>query len=149
MYEINLHKAAALCSKSEHCENDIYEKLLSYGSSEAEAAKIVQYLVAEKYISNERYAVAFVRDKFRFSKWGRIKIAYALRQKKIESALIQTALQEIDDDEYLCALRELLQDKKRHTKAKDKYDMQAKLFRFAASRGFESEAIQNALRNND
>ena len=73
-----LHRAAALCSSSEHCITDIREKLSRWGIGELDARTIVERLVQERFIDEERYAIAFAKDKFRFSGWGRIKIRYAL-----------------------------------------------------------------------
>ena len=78
-----LHRAAALCSSSEHCITDIREKLSRWGIGELDARTIVERLVQERFIDEERYAIAFAKDKFRFSGWGRIKIRYALQQKRI------------------------------------------------------------------
>ena len=78
-----LHRAAALCSSSEHCIADIREKLSRWGIGEPDARTIVERLVQERFIDEERYAIAFAKDKFRFSGWGRIKIRYALQQKRI------------------------------------------------------------------
>ena len=140
-YEEALHKAAMLCSSGEKCEYDIREKLLSWKISESDTTKIINYLIQEKYLDEKRFAEFFVKDKFRFNKWGKIKIAYMLKQKRISSAVIQDALNSIDDDEYCSTLQELLQSKLKGLKYKDEYDKRAKLFRFAQSRGFESHLI--------
>ena len=78
-----LHRSAALCSSSEHCIADIREKLSRWGIGEPDARTIVERLVQERFIDEGRYAIAFAKDKFRFSGWGRIKIRYALQQKRI------------------------------------------------------------------
>lgn len=91
-----LHRAAALCSSSEHCIADIREKLSRWGIGEPDARTIVERLVQERFIDEERYAIAFAKDKFRFSGWGRIKIRYALQQKRIGNSDIVNALSLID-----------------------------------------------------
>ena len=62
-----LHRAAALCSSSEHCIADIREKLSRWGIGEPDARTIVERLVQERFIDEGRYAIAFAKDKFRFS----------------------------------------------------------------------------------
>ena len=81
-----LHRAAALCSSAEHCTADIREKLARWGVTEADSRTIIDRLVQERFIDEQRYAVAFVKDKFRFSGWGRIKMRYALQQKRIDGS---------------------------------------------------------------
>jgi len=144
-YNEALHRASAYCTASEKCVFDVSEKLSSWGISTDESEKIIAYLITENFINEERFARAFVNDKFRFNKWGKIKIAYALRAKNISSELTQSALENIDENEYSDTLTELLKAKLRGLKYKDEYDKKVKLFRFAQSRGFESGEIQKSL----
>lgn len=141
-----LHRAAALCSSAEHCTADIREKLARWGVTEADSRTIIDRLVQERFIDEQRYAVAFVKDKFRFSGWGRIKIRYALQQKRIDGSDIDHALATLDEEQYNDRLLELLQAKSRSIRDDDPEARRAKLFRFAASRGFESALIFNALK---
>lgn len=104
-----LHRAAALCSSSEHCIADIREKLSRWGIGEPDARTIVERLVQERFIDEERYAIAFAKDKFRFSGWGRIKIRYALQQKRIGNSDIVNALSLIDEEAYTTRLADLLE----------------------------------------
>lgn len=141
-----LHRAAALCSTAEHCTADIREKLARWGVAESDARAIVDRLVQERFIDEQRYAIAFVKDKFRFSGWGRIKIRYALQQKHIDGSDIDNALTVIGEEEYADRLHQLLQAKSRTLRDDDPEARRAKLFRFAASRGFESNLIFNTLK---
>lgn len=141
-----LHRAAALCSSAEHCTADIREKLARWGVTEADSRTIIDRLVQERFIDEQRYAVAFVKDKFRFSGWGRIKMRYALQQKRIDGSDIDHALATLDEEQYNDRLLELLQVKSRSIRDDDPEARRAKLFRFAASRGFESALIFNALK---
>lgn len=141
-----LHQAAALCSSAEHCTADIREKLARWGVTEADSRTIIDRLVQERFIDEQRYAVAFVKDKFRFSGWGRIKMRYALQQKRIDGSDIDHALATLDEEQYNDRLLELLQAKSRSIRDDDPEARRAKLFRFATSRGFESALIFNALK---
>ena len=141
-----LHRAAALCSSTEHCTADIREKLARWGVTEADSRTIIDRLVQERFIDEQRYAVAFVKDKFRFSGWGRIKMRYALQQKRIDGSDIDHALATLDEEQYNDRLLELLQAKSRSIRDDDPEARRAKLFRFATSRGFESALIFNALK---
>ena len=81
--KVGYSKASYLCSRREYCEADMYSKLLQWKLSAEEAAVVISQLVNEKFIDNERYTMAFVRDKSKFSAWGAIKIKMALRTKKL------------------------------------------------------------------
>lgn len=146
-YEQALHKAAALCMRSEKCESDIRNKLLAWEVNENDATKIISYLTAEKFLDNARFCNFFVKDKVRFNKWGKIKIGYALKAKKIDEALIISALSQIDEQETVDNLIALLQSKQKNLKYKDEFEKKGKLIRFALSRGFEMPTINQALKS--
>jgi regulatory protein len=139
-------KAAFLCSRSEHCSSDIQEKLKLWGLSAEDAELVIAKLVEEKYIDDERFARAYVKDKFRFNHWGKQKIAFMLRSKNISSEIMDLAFEEIEDEGYSNELRKLLADKEKSIKAKDQYDKRNKLMRFAMGRGFESGQIYAVLK---
>jgi len=139
-------KAAVLCSISEKCTSEIQEKLRLFGLSVEESEPVIKKLVDEKYIDDERFARAFVKDKFRFNHWGKQKIEYMLRAKKINQDILALAFEEIEDEGYADELLKILTDKAKTVKAKDKFDKRNKLMRFAMGRGFESGKIYAALK---
>lgn len=140
-----LCKLAARCSVSEQCLSDIESKLAKYDLSGEEKTRILRRLVEEKYVDDGRYAEAYVRDKYRFNKWGRIKIAQGLRMKGIDREAIEAAMEVIDEEEYLSILRDLLKTKRKSTKGKSDYEINGKLIRFATGRGFEFAAIRKCI----
>lgn len=144
-YDELLFKASAYCAMAEHCAAEVREKLRLWGASAADADRIVAYLSTEKYLDELRYCEAFVRDKFRFNRWGRIKIEVMLRAKNLPDDYIAQALAQISDDEYLQTLSDLIRTKERTLKVRDYHDRRFKLIRFAQSRGFELEAIAQCL----
>ncbi len=144
-FEMALSKSMAICSKAEKCSYDIQQKLYEWGLNTADSARIIQKLIADKYIDEERYARFFVRDKFRFNLWGRIKIVYMLKGKRIPSDLIVNALEELDDEEYFQKLSEMMKSKNKSIKSDNVYERKAKLFRFAQGKGFETDLIEKAL----
>ena len=140
-----LYKIAARCSTSEQCLSDIEAKLSRYDLTEEERTRILRHLVEEKYVDDRRYAEAFVRDKYRFNKWGRIKIAQGLRMKNIDNETIKSAMEAIDEAEYLSTLRDLIKAKRKSTTGKNDYEINGKLMRFATGRGFEFTAIRQCM----
>lgn len=142
-----LHKGAAYCSKSEHCLSEVREKLRQWGTDPDEIQPILDRLLKEKFIDETRYCRSFINDKYKYNRWGRIKIAYALRMKRIPDALIYEAMDEVINEEvYAENLRNLLLEKKKSTRALNPQDMRAKLYRFAAGRGFDSHEIGEAMK---
>ena len=144
--KIAYDKAAFLCSRSEHCSSEIQEKLKVWGLPAEDSEPVIEKLIAEKYLDNERFARAYAKDKFRFNHWGKQKIAFMLRSKNISSEIMGLAFEEIEDESYSEELRKLLTDKEKSIKAKDQYDKRNKLMRFAMGRGFESSQISAILK---
>ncbi|MDR0810799.1 MAG: RecX family transcriptional regulator [Paludibacter sp.] len=141
-----LHKAASYCSISEHCVLDVEEKLVSWEVPEKDKQFIIKSLLKDNFINEQRYTMAFVKDKFRFNKWGKIKISLALRQKNIDSELINNALNFIDEGEYDEMLATILKTKLKTLKWEYEYEKMGKLFAFAQNRGFENAVIDRVIR---
>jgi regulatory protein len=140
---------AALCAQGEHCQYEMTEKMRRWELSDEAQARIMQRLVSERYIDDERYARAFVKDKVRYNKWGRRKVEQALWQKRIDDDIRQRVLNEVDDEEYLNVLRPLLHQKRKTVKAASDYERNQKLMRFALNRGFTFDIIRQCLNIED
>ena len=136
---------AALCAQAEHCQWEMLEKMRRWEVPEEAQARVMQRLVKERYVDDERYAQAFVKDKIRYNKWGRRKVDQALWQKHIDENIRKRVLDEVDDDEYLKVLRPLLKQKRKSTKANSDYELNQKLMRFALGRGFTFDIIRQCI----
>ncbi|MBO4803932.1 MAG: RecX family transcriptional regulator [Muribaculaceae bacterium] len=148
-----LNRAAALCSRSEQAPGDIREKLLKWGLNTADAQQVLTQLTEQGFINEARFAHAFVNDRFTYNGWGRIKIAYQLRQKGIPPEVIDETMTAIDEERYRQRLVELLRAKWRTVKGREPRAAWAAMMRFAASRGFETgiagECVKQVSRLDD
>lgn len=140
-----LSRVAAYCSTAEHCRAEIVEKLQRWGMAYDAMDRILDRMEQEKYIDEERFCRAFIRDKYRFAKWGKVKIGQALQLKKISSMTFRPLLNEIDEEEYLSILRDLLASKRKSVRAENDFELNGKLMRFALSRGFEMKDIRRCI----
>jgi regulatory protein len=140
-----LQWAAGICSRQEQCTAHIREKLSRWNISPQDAEKIITRLQDEHFLDDARYARFFVRDKFQISGWGRLKIMYALKQKKISEDIMAQAMDQIDGEAYLQTCVSLLKQKSLALKEKNRFTRKGKLFRFASGRGFEPDIIYRAL----
>ena len=140
---------AALCAQAEHCEQEMRDKMLRWELDETVQNRIINRLIKERYVDDERYARAFVKDKIRYNKWGRRKVQQALWQKRIDADIQQRVLDEIEEKEYLDILRPLLKQKRKNIKAESDYELNQKLVRFALGRGFGFDIIRQCLNVDD
>ena len=136
---------AALCAQAEHCQYEMLEKMRRWELSEEAQARVMAKLIKECYVDDERYTQAFVKDKIRYNKWGRRKVEQGLWQKRIDEDIRKRVLDDVDDDEYLSVLRPLLKQKRKTIKAKNDYELNQKLMRFALGRGFTFDIIRQCL----
>lgn len=136
----------SLCARSEHCTSEITAKLRNWGIGGSDAEKIINHLTANRFVDDLRFARSFVRDRYRFYGYGRRKIAIALAAKRIDRGIIEEALAEIDDETYLEILTRLLS---RKAQAVDisQYEGRNKLYRYAISRGYESDITARVLKS--
>lgn len=135
-----LNKAAAYCTLCERCTSEVSKKLTAWGVAPAEQEKIIERLQDEGFINELRYCRAFVNDKLRFNRWGRIKITAALYEKRLPREYITQAIEQIDEEQYMQTLRDLIAAKQKELKSDD-FATKQKIVRFAASRGFEPAKI--------
>jgi regulatory protein len=145
LFKSGLNKAMALCARREYCSGEILVKLESWGIGIEDCVKIINSLKKENFINEERYALGFVKDKFNYNKWGKLKIAAHLNAKKIPSSLIDQALNTLDNEKYRQMVINLLASHRRSVKAKNQYDLKAKMMRYGLSKGFESSLLYDLL----
>lgn len=138
-------RAQQLCSVREYCVSDIKGKLIAWGADETAIADIISRLQKERFIDEERYAGAFARDRFKYQRWGRVKITAQMKLKHIPSAIITAGLATIDETEYREALREILATHRKNIKAKNQYDLKGRLIRHALAKGYESHLVYDLV----
>ena len=143
------YKAEVYCSAAERCPSEVEKKLYQWGGSPETVESIMMHLFKERYLDTVRYCRAFVRDKYRFNQWGRMKIVQGLRMKQLSSADIEEGLNEIDDEEYNAILASLLKQKSRSVKAATAYERNTKLIRFAVGRGFSMDEVLRHIKQVD
>jgi len=140
-------KVEAYCAYQERCHYEVSTKLRSFGLDEEQSGRIIAHLIENRYLNEERFAIAYASGKLRIKHWGRMKIKQGLIAKFIPKNIIQTALYSFEDDEYETVFKQLAERKwKDLEKEKDPWQRKAKLMRFLQSRGFEQEMIYEWLK---
>lgn len=135
-------KLAKYCTYQDRCHWEVENKLNEFFIIPEARDEIIIYLIQNNYLNEERFARSFVRGKFNQKNWGRIKIKSELKKRKIPQNLIQTALQEIDENEYQSKLEELFKKKKASLKSeRDSFKKKAKIQNYLLQKGFELDLI--------
>lgn len=147
-----LPKIAAYCSKAERAESDVRKKLLGWELDESSSERIINRLREENFLNEERYCRSFIKDKIQFNKWGKVKIVFELKKKRIPEFIINSCLEEIESSDYEMPLMKILVTKSKSVKANNEYERWTKLVRFGMGRGYSFDQIKKCLSqilNND
>ncbi len=137
-----LDKVVRYCAYTERCFEDVEQRLHRLGVKGENRQKIIDYLVEQNVVNEQRFAHSFTEGKFRFNKWGKIKISAHLRAKKIKEKHILPALDQIDQNVYSDSLTSLLLTKYTRLGKKDRFN---KTVRYAQSKGYELPLIVDIL----
>ena len=110
-----------------------------------EQNRIIQRLIQERFLDELRYAIAFAKDKSKFAKWGRVKVEFELRKKKISEAVISKAVSELKDEDCNRLLTDLLVKKNKQIQARNDYDRRNKLIRYGLGKGYQMDEVIQCL----
>lgn len=146
-----LERLMTLCISAEHCTHEMMVKLARWGITPADATRIIARLRKEQFIDDRRFAMAYAADKARFNAWGTRKIRLGLMQKRITPDDIEAAIAGIPAADLLEGLKLTLRSKLLTMDREEAatYQGRTKLFRHAASRGFDPEMIACLMRNRE
>ena len=144
-----LDKMAKYCAYQERCVKDVRDKLKTFDISQEDRDKILEYLLDNRFVNDERFAKSFVRGKINQSGWGVNKIRFHLVQKGIAKDLIDAALAQTDDEVYRQRLVDILMTKSKTVKAATDFEKKRKLAAYAMQKGFEGNLVWDVLKDLD
>ncbi len=140
-----LKKAESYCAYQERSQQEVRDKVYSWGLHKKEVEEIISTLISTGYLKEERFATAFAGGKFRIKKWGKKKIRLALQNKQVSEPLIRKALAEIDEMDYKKTLKEVIASRSKQIKEKNALKRKYKIASYAISRGFEPDKVWEAM----
>ena len=144
-----LDKIAKYCAYQERCVKDVRDKMKTYDISQEDREKILDYLLDNRFVNDERFAKSFVRGKINQSGWGMNKIRFHLVQKGIAKEIIDEALEQTDEEVYRQRLIDILRVKAKSVKAETEFEKKRKLAAFAMQKGFEGPLVWEVLKELD
>ena len=147
IYNLNeaREKIRAFCAYRERSQVEVREKLYQYGLIPEVVDELIVELIQENFLSEERFACAFVRGKFQIKKWGRNKIRQELYRHQLSDYILKKAFAEIDEDAYIQCLRQVLEKKRRETRQRNQFMQNQKVAQYAIRRGFEPDLVWDVI----
>lgn len=140
-----IQKLKHYCAYQERCHSEVMEKLYSLGVWKREHDEIIATLIEENYLNEERFAIAFAGGKWRQKQWGRVKIKYELKQKKVSEYCIKKAFKQIEEIEYEQALHKIATDKYNSLKQYQYLIRKKKTIDYLIQKGFEHGLVLSAV----
>lgn len=142
-----IKKASDYCAFQERSQQEVRDKLYSWGLHSEDVENVIAVLISEGFINEERFAKAFAGGKFRIKKWGRIKIKNELKLRKISEYCIRKAMEEINEREYIKSLKEIIDKKSKIIKENNSFKKAARIASYCISRGYESELVWTLIKD--
>ncbi len=139
-------KAAAYCAYQERTQQQVRDKLYSYGLWEESVEEILTELILNNFVNEERFAKSFVSGKFRIKKWGRRKILMRLNQFRLSPYCVKKGMEEIDLEDYQRTLEELIVKKVAVTTETDVFKRNGKIARYLVGKGYEDGLIWETIK---
>ena len=144
-----LDKIAKYCAYQERCVKDVRDKLKTFDLPQEEKDEILDYLLDNRFVNDDRFAKSFVRGKINQSGWGLNKIRFHLMQKGIAKDIIDESLGQTNEDLYRQRLIDILKTKSKTIKAETDFERKRKLAAYAMQKGFEASLVWEVLKDLD
>lgn len=138
-------KMEAFCAYQERYHQEVIQKLREMRMIPIAIDDIVVHLIQNGFLNEERFAQSFARGKFRHKKWGKVRIKRELKMRGLSSFIIESAMQEIDNEEYSEVFDLLAEKKKNEIKEKNIYKAKRKLADYLLYRGWESGLVYDKV----
>jgi regulatory protein len=146
--EKSFQKAKYYCAYQERSHAEVKKKLYGFGLYKNEVELLTSQLIEENYLNEERFAMAFAGGKFRIKHWGKTRIKYELKQRKVSNYSIKKSLAAIPDDEYEKKLQKLAEEKLEILKSeKNIFTKKSKLQNYLVAKGYEYNLVFEILKN--
>jgi len=140
-----IQKLRHYCGYQERSHSEVQQKLWDLGVTRAEHDEIISSLIEDDYLNEERFAKMFVGGKFRMKDWGKKKIYYALKEKKVSEYVIKIAMKEIDEEAYQKVLHELAEKKYESLKDEQYLVRKKKTMDYLMQKGYEPALVTGVL----
>ncbi len=144
--KIIIEKIQSYCLYQDRCVMEVKNKLYSFKVSSQLVENIVEYLIDNDYLNEERYTKMFIQGKLRIKKWGRIKLKYELRSKGIDIKTINEHINQINEEDYMNYFNEFSTSKIKFLKG-TKDQKKRSFINYFTYRGWENNLIYQKLRD--
>ena len=141
-----INRMEQYCTYQDRCHKEVEQKLYEMNMIPQAKAEILMHLIEQNYLNEERFAKAYVRGKFRIKKWGKQRLKLELKRRNIHTNLINSALKEISDVDYLETFNEIATKKAESLSVSNRQVLRKKIADYLFYRGWESHLVYDKIR---
>jgi len=138
-------KLEQYCAYQERCHDEVISKMFALKLNQEERDTVITHLIAHHFLNEERFACSFARGKHRIKKWGKVRIVLELKQRHISRYNIDTALQQIDPDEYEATFHQVATQAWQHSTEKNTLKKRKKWCDYLLRKGWENQKVYEKL----
>ena len=140
-----LNKLKRFCDYQERCHKEVKTKIRTLKVPFSLHQKLLQQLIEEGYLNEQRFTESFVRGKFRIQSWGKVRIKNELKARQISDYLIEKTLNQINEQDYQDTFeKQFLKAEARYRKDSLQKSKQ-KIISYLTQKGWEYERINLRL----
>ena len=140
-----LQKLRHYCRYQERCHYEVEQKLWELQVKRGYHDEIISALIEGNDLNEERFAMHFAAGKFNLLHWGRKKIHYALKEKRVSSYSIKKALDAIKPADYFKTLMDLAEKKYESLKTEQHLVRKKKIQDYLLQKGYEMQDITQVI----
>ena len=141
-----IKQAKHFCAYQERCSSEVIQKLSTLGADEHQQQIVLDALLKEAYVDDNRFANVYAQGKYKYNQWGRIKIFLELTRRGIPSNIITQAIGGINEEAYTRILQHLIEKKMYMLKNKPPRQAMEKTAYFCTGKGFEPEIVWQLIK---
>tara|TARA_B110000008_G_scaffold279305_1_gene325874 strand:- start:2471 stop:2938 length:468 start_codon:yes stop_codon:yes gene_type:complete len=141
-----VEKIQSYCIYQDRCEKEVKKKLYTFNVEKDLQLKIINYLIDNDYLNEERFTKLFIQGKLRIKKWGKMKLKFELKSRGVENSMIDKYINEISDDEYTAYFNEFSSNKIKFLKG-TKDQKKRSFINYFTYRGWENYLIYQKLKD--
>ena len=134
-------KMVNYCVYQDRCHKKVEQRFWDFILDPSARDEILLYLLKENYLNEERFTRSYIRGKFYQKGWGRTKIIGGLKFKGINQKLIQSAMDEIDEEDYEATAKKLYLQHYEMQKANKDFIKKQKSLKYLLGKGYEYEIL--------
>jgi regulatory protein len=138
-------KLERYCVYQDRCHKEIEAKLKEFTLIEEAKSQIILHLLEHDFLNEERFSKSFARGKFKIKKWGKQRIIKELKLRDISVYNINSALKEIEEEDYLETIKTIAEKRNEIINEVDYYKRKKKLTDFLIRKGYEYDLIYKTV----